>query len=269
MDGAFAWGILAASSLVIGALVALRFHLSLRVIGLIMGFGAGVLISAASFDLIDEAADKASGSGSVAVGVFAGCLVFFGGDWLIERFGGRGAQGRDRRSRRRLQGGITDDRRPAVNACRQGPVAKVSWLSPGFGSEALAQRSLPLASASMIPAASTANSCLAATTAWSRVAARSRSGSRSVRVAMLLASMPGSIGMGLPLGPVAELANPVNRPGEPHPGVPIRPNSPTVSSCGLRLGPVTATTGTSPASIRLWGRRSSAGRDPIRVMPQE
>ena len=74
MGGAFAWGILAASSLVIGALVALWFHLSLRVIGLIMGFGAGVLISAASFDLIEEAADKASGSGSVAVGVFAGCL---------------------------------------------------------------------------------------------------------------------------------------------------------------------------------------------------
>ena len=88
MGGAFAWGILAASSLVIGALVAIWFHLSLRVIGLIMGFGAGVLISAASFDLIEEAADKASGSGSVAVGVFAGCLVFFGGDWLIERLGG-------------------------------------------------------------------------------------------------------------------------------------------------------------------------------------
>ena len=30
---------------------------------------------------------------------------------------------------------------------------------------------------------------------------------------MLLASMEGSIGMGVPLGPVAELANPVNRPG--------------------------------------------------------
>lgn len=86
-------GILAASSLVIGALVALWFHLSLRVIGLIMGFGAGVLISAASFDLIEEAADKASGSGSVAVGVFAGCLVFFGGDWLIDRLGGGARKG--------------------------------------------------------------------------------------------------------------------------------------------------------------------------------
>ena len=41
------------------------------------------------------------------------------------------------------------------------------------------------------------------------------SGSRSARVAMLLASMAGSIGMGVPLLPVAELANPVNRPGNP------------------------------------------------------
>ena len=48
MAASFGWGALAASSLVIGAIVALRFHLSLRVIGLIMGFGAGVLISALS-----------------------------------------------------------------------------------------------------------------------------------------------------------------------------------------------------------------------------
>ena len=92
MGGAFAWGPGSILHGVIGALVALWFHLSLRVIGLIMGFGAGVLISAASFDLIEEAADKASGSGSVAVGVFAGCLVR-GNDWLIERFGGGARKG--------------------------------------------------------------------------------------------------------------------------------------------------------------------------------
>jgi hypothetical protein len=41
-------GTLAARSLVIGALVALRFRIGLRTIGLIMGFGVGVLISALS-----------------------------------------------------------------------------------------------------------------------------------------------------------------------------------------------------------------------------
>jgi ZIP family zinc transporter len=88
MAGAFGWGLLSASSLVIGALVALRFRIGLRWIGLIMGFGAGVLISAVAFDLIDEATEKSSGNGWVAAGLFAGCLVFFGGDSLIDRLGG-------------------------------------------------------------------------------------------------------------------------------------------------------------------------------------
>jgi ZIP family zinc transporter len=90
MGAAFGWGTLAGSSLVIGALIALRFSIGLRTIGLIMGFGAGVLISAVSFDLIEEAAEKSSGRGATAVGLFAGCLVFFGGDRLIDRFGGAG-----------------------------------------------------------------------------------------------------------------------------------------------------------------------------------
>jgi hypothetical protein len=64
MGAAFGWGTLAASPLVIGALVAFWLHLSLRVIGLIMGFGSGVLISAVAFDLVEEAASVIwSGSG--------------------------------------------------------------------------------------------------------------------------------------------------------------------------------------------------------------
>ena len=88
MAASFGWGTLAASSLVIGALIALRFHIGLRAIGLIMGFGAGVLISALSFDLVQEAVDKSSGHGWVVGGFFAGCLVFFGGDQLIDHLGG-------------------------------------------------------------------------------------------------------------------------------------------------------------------------------------
>ena len=88
MAASFGWGTLAASSLVIGALIALRFQISLRMIGLIMAFGAGVLISAVSFDLVEEAVEKSSGNGWVVAGLFAGCGVFFGGDWLIDRMGG-------------------------------------------------------------------------------------------------------------------------------------------------------------------------------------
>ena len=88
MGAAFGWGTLAASSLVIGALIAIWLKLSLRTIGLIMAFGAGVLISAVAFDLIEEAASKTSGHGAVAWGLFVGCGVFYGGDLLISRLGG-------------------------------------------------------------------------------------------------------------------------------------------------------------------------------------
>jgi ZIP family zinc transporter len=85
---AFGWGTLAASSLVIGAVVALLFRIRLSAIGLIMGFGAGVLISAVAFDLVQEAADMTSSNGAIIAGIFAGCGVFFGGDLLIDRLGG-------------------------------------------------------------------------------------------------------------------------------------------------------------------------------------
>ena len=85
---AFAWGMVAASSLLIGAIVALLFKTSLRTIGPIMAFGAGVLISAVAFDLVEEAFGMLSGHGWVIGGLFAGCAVFFGGDRLIHRSGG-------------------------------------------------------------------------------------------------------------------------------------------------------------------------------------
>ena len=88
MAAAFAWGTLTASSLVVGALVALRFRIGLVTIGLVMAFGAGVLISAVAFDLVAEAARTSSGHGATIIGIFAGCGVFFGGDYLIDRIGG-------------------------------------------------------------------------------------------------------------------------------------------------------------------------------------
>jgi hypothetical protein len=54
-----------------------------------------------------------------------------------------------------------------------------------------------------------------------------------VRVAMLLASIEGSIGMGVPLGPVAELANPVNRPGKPTLGCRSGPTAPRCRRVGF------------------------------------
>jgi ZIP family zinc transporter len=81
------WGLVAGSSLVLGGLVALYVPISNRALGLIMAFGAGVLISAVCFELVLEATETASGEGGVAAGFAAGTLAFFGGDWLLDRYG--------------------------------------------------------------------------------------------------------------------------------------------------------------------------------------
>ena len=88
MLGAFAWGFLAASSLIVGGAVALRYRIGNRALGLVMAFGSGVLISAVAFELVQEAFDTAGGSGTVALGLFVGSCVFFAGDALIDRMGG-------------------------------------------------------------------------------------------------------------------------------------------------------------------------------------
>jgi len=85
---AFAWGFLAAASLIVGGAVALRWHIGARTLGLVMAFGSGVLISAVAFELVQEAWDKEGGRTSVALGLFAGSLTFYAGDLLIDRMGG-------------------------------------------------------------------------------------------------------------------------------------------------------------------------------------
>ena len=57
MWAAAAWGLFGASSLVLGALIVTVHRPSPRLLGLVMGFGAGVLISAVSFELIEEAVE--------------------------------------------------------------------------------------------------------------------------------------------------------------------------------------------------------------------
>ncbi len=52
MINAFLWGLLATSSLILGGFIAGRFALSKRAIGVILGFGAGTLISAVSYELV-------------------------------------------------------------------------------------------------------------------------------------------------------------------------------------------------------------------------
>ena len=86
LEAAF-WGFVGGAALLLGALLGLYLKVGLRVIGLVMAFGAGVLISAVAFELTEEAFHS-GGSTAAALGLAAGSITFFAGDWLIDRQGG-------------------------------------------------------------------------------------------------------------------------------------------------------------------------------------
>jgi zinc transporter, ZIP family len=94
------WGLVAGSSLVIGGAIALTWQMSSRVLGLVMAFGAGVLISAVAYDLVEDAVDTSAGDGGVAAGLFAGAITFAVGNEILERQGAT-----DRKRSQRAPGG--------------------------------------------------------------------------------------------------------------------------------------------------------------------
>lgn len=72
----------------LGGLVSITWPIHRRVLGLVMAFGAGVLLSAVAFDLVEEAAGIAEGGVWVGAGLALGALTFYVGDKLIDRMGG-------------------------------------------------------------------------------------------------------------------------------------------------------------------------------------
>jgi ZIP family zinc transporter len=86
------WGVVAASSLVIGALAGVTLKVPRGTVALVMGFGAGALISALAFDLTEESF-QSSGTVATAIGLAAGALTYFVGDSLLQRRARRRAAG--------------------------------------------------------------------------------------------------------------------------------------------------------------------------------
>ena len=92
MGAALGWGLFAGSSLILGGVLAIVLPIRERLLGLIMAFGAGVLISAVAYELVAEAFQTSAGSGSLALGLSAGAITFFVGDSLVSRLGGQGRE---------------------------------------------------------------------------------------------------------------------------------------------------------------------------------
>lgn len=82
------WGLVGGLALVIGALVGYFVKIPQRIIAAIMAFGAGVLISALAFELMDEAYTK-GGFDSTAIGFLMGASVYTAVNWYLSTQGAK------------------------------------------------------------------------------------------------------------------------------------------------------------------------------------
>ena len=82
------WGFVAGAALVVGAAAGFLLKIPTRLVAAIMAFGSGVLISALSFELMDEAYRR-GGLDSTATGFIAGAVVYTAANWLLARHGAK------------------------------------------------------------------------------------------------------------------------------------------------------------------------------------
>jgi len=90
------WGALAGSALLLGAAIGWHWQVPQRLVAAVMAFGSGVLISALSFEMMDEAV-ATGGLPATAVGFLCGAALYTGANWLLAR---RGARHRKRSGQR-------------------------------------------------------------------------------------------------------------------------------------------------------------------------
>jgi ZIP family zinc transporter len=81
------WGGISGSAVLLGALFALYYKIPKKLIGFIMAFGTGVLIGAATYELIGDSV-KAGGLEPAIIGFLAGAVVFTVSDWMVSKKGG-------------------------------------------------------------------------------------------------------------------------------------------------------------------------------------
>lgn len=89
MSNLILYGIIAVLPLIIGAYLGAVFHIKEKFIGMISAFGAGAMIAALAFGLMEESF-KLGGFDNSIIGFIIGGVLFVIGDFLIIRIGGRG-----------------------------------------------------------------------------------------------------------------------------------------------------------------------------------
>ena len=108
------WGFVAASSLIIGAVLAFAFDISPARRGFILAFGAGTLLGAVAYELIEDSLADSERGIEVAIGFALGAL-----DVLLRQRADRADAGRRRllgRGRGRRRHGTRAVGRPAGRA---------------------------------------------------------------------------------------------------------------------------------------------------------
>jgi ZIP family zinc transporter len=87
MEAGF-WGLVAGAALLLGAAAGYWLKVPARLVAAIMAFGSGVLISALSFELMDEAYRK-GGFDATALGFLGGAAAYTLANWLLSHRGAR------------------------------------------------------------------------------------------------------------------------------------------------------------------------------------
>jgi zinc transporter, ZIP family len=82
---AFVYGLLASSGLLVGGVIGLTLSPPRRVMAAVMAFGAGVLVSALTFDLMTEAFEGDGSPAAVVIGFLLGALIYVLFDQLLDR----------------------------------------------------------------------------------------------------------------------------------------------------------------------------------------
>jgi zinc transporter, ZIP family len=80
------WGLVGASSLIVGVTIAFCFKMPRAVTTGIMSFGCGVLISAVAYDLVEDGFQE-GGIWPIVAGAIAGSVSYAIADWLVSRNG--------------------------------------------------------------------------------------------------------------------------------------------------------------------------------------